>query len=424
MAIETQITSMFLKKVLLGLLVGALLGLEREYTKSQEVVGVRTFSLLSLLGAVSVIISQKMLQNFIPFLLGFLSALGFSLLLYFKAIEEERRPGFTTNVAIVLSYMLGAAAGYGLFLESVFLSVLISIVLYSRERMHKIVEDMTEKEVKDLLEFSVVLGIIYPLLPAEPVKMLGLTLPLQTVWILLVIISMINFISFIGSRYLQLKYEVPLISLLGGLISSTGTSASLTTQLKQSKGLENTITAGFLLVTAALLVKTLGISSIFNPAAAKFLVPPLIVGIIPLIGMAYYKIKGEEKKGEMKIESPFHIKKAAKFGLAILILIIIVDIVKGVSPELVLLTSFLAGTFTSTSMILSLITLSLGGRIELPTFTLGVVLATLGSLIGDYIIVKIGGAGEIIKMTWKTVLISTAATLLSLLILIKYFGGF
>ncbi len=422
MVLETQITNVFLKKVLLSLLIGALLGLEREYTKHQEVVGIRTFSLISLLGGIASIFAQDILKNPYIILVGLIAVSAFSLLLYFEAIKELESPGFTTNIAIILAYLLGASAGYGLFLESVFLSVVIAIVLYSRERMHKIVDQLSEKEVTDLLEFTVVLGIIYPLLPPEPIKVMGITLPLQTVWGLIVMISLINFASFLGSRYLKTRYEVPLISFFGGLISSSGTTASLATHFKNNKKLKPTIVSGFLLMTGALLIKTLGVASAFNPDSAKYLIPALIAGIIPLVTWAYYKHVKSEGKGEMDIESSFHIKKAAKYGLAILVLIMIVEIAQEITPELVIVTAFIAGTVTSTSMTLSLISLSLGGAIALPTFVLGIIMAAAGSYIGDYIILIVGDSREIIRSTWVQVTISAALMLVTFFSMVQYLG--
>lgn len=384
--------------------------------------GLRTFALISLLGGILSILSQQIIGNPYAVLIGLGIISIFSVLLYIEAIKELDSPGFTNNIAVILAYLLGSAAGYGLFLEAVFLSVTIAIVLYSRERLHEVVEQMTKKEVIDLLEFAVVLGIIYPLLPPNPVEVLGIMLPLQTVWFLIVVISMINFTSFLGSRYLKSRYEVPLISFLGGLISSSGTTASLATQLKCNKKLKKTISSGFLLTTGALLIKNLGVASIFNPKSAKFLIPSLIGGLIPLVIIAYYMNIKSNEKGQMQIESPFHIKKAAKFGLAILVLIAVVKIAQGINPNLVILTAFIAGTITSTSMTLSLISLSLSGAIALPTFLVGVVMATLGSYIGDYLILIIGDAKEIIKSTWIEVIVSMVLMVITFSIILAYIG--
>lgn len=286
--------------------------------------------------------------------------------------------------------------------------------------MHRIIEQMEEKEVQDLLEFAVILGIIYPLLPPNPIEVLGITIPLQTVWFLIVIISLINFFSFLGSRYLEATYEVSLISFLGGLISSSGTTASLATQFKQNKDLKRTIAAGFLLTTAALIIKNLGIASIFNPSSAGYLLPVLLAGIIPLIPIAIYKASKSNGEGKMEIESPFHIKKAAKFGLAVLIFIAVVKVVEGIAPELVIITAFIAGTITSTSMTLSLVSLSIQGAIATNTFLLGVTMATLGSYVGDYILLIIGDAGEIVKSTWIEVTASMVLIVSALILTIAY----
>lgn len=412
MALEIQITKTFLEKILLSLVIGALIGLEREYTKNQEVVGIRTFSLVSLLGAVSVIVSKNIFNNFYVVLIGLIAVCGFSLFLYFSSIERGFSVGFTTNVAIIFAYIVGLIAGYGLFMEAVFVGVIIAIILYSRERMHELVEHMTKKEVNDLLEFAVVLGIVYPLIPTEPIHVLGVALPLHTVWLLIVTISLINFFSFIGSRYLKTEYEMPIVSFLGGLISTTGISASLATQFKNNKRLKNTIASGFLFAASAILIKNLLIASVFNTAAIKYLIPPMVICVAFLISIVLLKTKKDREKSKLNIKSPFHIRKAVEFGVATLVLITIIELVKGISPELVIVTALIGGIVSSTAITLSLVSLSLGGAIALPTFLFGIVMATIGSLLGNYIYLSIGKAKEIIKLTWKSIL-STAFLLLA-----------
>lgn len=413
MTLEIQLTDLFLQKVVLSLLVGALIGLEREYTKDHGKVGVRTFSLISLLGGVTAIFSQQITQSIYVVLIGLIIVCVFSTLLYFETIKDLSSPGFTTNITIVLAYLLGASAGYGLFMESIFLSVLIAVVLFSRERMHNLVENLTEKEVTDLLEFAVVLGIIYPLIPTEPIQIIGIPIPLKTVWALIVIISLINFASFIGSRHFKASYEVPLVSFLGGLVSASGIAASISTQLKENKGLEKTLTGGFLFAASALIIKNLGFASALNTASAKFLILPMVISIIPLLVLAFYKTREASEKSEMKITSPFHIKKAAKFGVAILLLIIIVEITQEISSGAVILTAFIAGTVSSTSMTLSLISLSLGGSITLTTFVLAEITTTVGSFLGKFFILDMGKTRTLIKNTLIPISISIALLLIS-----------
>ncbi len=415
MVIESQITQMFLEKIVLALVIGALLGLEREHAKSQDIVGVRTFSLLSLFGVVTVLLSQSIFQNHYLVVIGFITVCAFSLFLYPSTKDKEFSFGFTTNIALIFSYLLGSMVGYGLLIESVFIAVIVALILYSRRRIHKFVHHLTEKEVSDLLSFAILLGIIYPLLPSDPVTLFNIALPLQTVWFLIVIISLINFGSFLGSRFLKAECGVPLSSFMGGLVSATGTAASLSTQLRENKGLKKTLAAGFLFAISALIIKNLGFASLMVFESSRYLVIPLVLGALPLILLGIYRSRNGENGASLSLESPFNVQKATKFGLAILGLIIFVELVKNISPEAVIVTSFLVGIVSSTSMTLSLVSLSLSGSISLSTFLFSIITATLGSFLGNHIILIMGKAKEIVKATIVPVVISLIILLVSFL---------
>ena len=89
---------LFLQKMGLAILIGALLGLEREHTKHQEIAGLRTFALISLLGSVTVIVSEQLLKNFILVYIGFVAVAVFAIAMYVTG-ARRKHVGFTTNIS-------------------------------------------------------------------------------------------------------------------------------------------------------------------------------------------------------------------------------------------------------------------------------------------------------------------------------------
>lgn len=393
----------FIQTVVLSLLVGALLGLEREYTKKQSIVGLRTFSLISLFGALLVRLGELLNVSYLFTVIGFIFVSLFSLSLYVNVVLKHKIKGFTTNFALIISYVLGVFVGYGLYFEAVFLSIVVAIILFSRERLHKMVEHLTQREVGDLLEFLVLLGIIYPLIP-ENISVYGLNIPLLMIWALAVAISMVNFAAFIGARYLKAKHEIGLVSFLGGLMSSTITVASLINFLKQNRKLKSVIIPGFSIATAASMVRNFGILMIAIPELAKYLLAPLILGAGSLILFSYFSIQKSKKIPALHISSPFNVPQAIKLGLIFLGLFIILDLSRGLGSGAFLLVAFFGGMVSGTGVAISLISLFFTGVIGITTGGVAIIIANVGGAIADYAYCYLNKAPEFFRGAWQVAL--------------------
>src|SRR5262245_36861485 len=87
--------------------VGILIGIERERSKGQgpgrAAAGVRTFTLIALAGALSLMLGGTIAMVVFGVVIGALAALS-----YARSREED--PGLTTEIAMVVTFMLGALA--------------------------------------------------------------------------------------------------------------------------------------------------------------------------------------------------------------------------------------------------------------------------------------------------------------------------
>lgn len=404
----------FLQKVILSILVGALLGLEREYTKKQVIVGLRTFSLISLLAAITVILSEKfMFGNYLISIIGFIFVCAFALFLYTTAVKRKITAGITTNLAVIIAYILGLFVGLGLFAEAIFLSITTAVILFSRERMHNLVRHLTEKEVGDLLEFLILLGIVYPIIPQE-IVVYGITIPIFTIWILAVAVSLINFVAFLGARHFKAKEEIGVISFLGGLISSTISIASLINFYKQNKRLKAIMVPGFLITTAAAMIRNFALVIGSVPETAKYLLMPVAFGSSFLLISSYLKLKKKKRVAKLHISSPFNVPKAIKLGIAFLGLFIILDISQGLGSSFFFIAAFLGGMVSSTGVSISLASLLFTGEIGALTAGMGLILSIIGSISSNYIYCYINKTPEFLE--------SIVPVFIALIIMIVTFG--
>jgi len=155
-------------KFLLSLLVGFLIGLEREMRGKlgQDVfAGVRTFPLITVLGTLSALISDKYNQWFLP-----ASYLGIILL---SAVNYQlgvlKRSGITTEVAVFLSFTLGGLTYYGYYYEVSLFAVVITLILATKRVLENFAKLLDKEDIFLILQFLVVSVLIYPLLPDKEI---------------------------------------------------------------------------------------------------------------------------------------------------------------------------------------------------------------------------------------------------------------
>lgn len=203
--------------------IGLLMGLERERRKgagpTRQFAGVRTFALVALLGGISVATG---IETLVPVAAAFVAAVA--VLGY--ALGPRDDPGLTSEVALMVAFVLGALAQDEPALAAAG-GVVVTILLASRERLHHLIRDaMSEQEFSDLLLFAAAAAVVFPLLPDGSVGPYGGLNP-RTIWRLVVLVMAIGGTGYIALRLLGPAYGLPVAGLAGGFISSAATIASM-----------------------------------------------------------------------------------------------------------------------------------------------------------------------------------------------------
>lgn len=410
----------FVEGLVISMLVGALLGLEREYSKKQKVVGLRTFSLVSLVGFLAVMLSN-LLNNDIIVLLAFALVGAFTVLLFIGGVAKAEKVGFTTCMSLIITFMLGILVGFGWRTEAIFLGVLVSIILFSKDRMHTLVSKLNQKEIGDLLEFLVLLGIVYPLLPTS-FDMFGIDVPLLMIWAVIVIISILNFCVFIGARYIPIQHKIELFGFLGGLINTQAIIGSIMNVYRQNKKMFQNVASGFILINTAMYLRNFVLISIIAPATLYFLGLPLILVLITLIPFSRLFTLMKHKEAKIRIDSPFGVLPAVKLGLAILLVFILLDFSKSFSGDAFLVTSVLGGLVYSLAVTVSIGTMVVQNSISAQQAAFAFVLTNAASVISNFFVLYITGGKDVIQKTYKAMALSILVSLLGILVSILFLG--
>ena len=293
----------------LSLLLGGLLGVEREFKKQKEGLpafgGIRTYILLSLLGTVSAHLSA----GYAPY--AFYVALTGVTALLIVAQLLEGFPGLTSEVSALIAFFIGALCYYKQLQLASFLAVLTLFVLSFKEQMHSFVKHLTLQDLYAFLKFAAVTVVIYPLLPDR--NFYGVN-P-KEVWTMVVVISSIDFLGYVLTKLIG-KRGILVAGFVGGLVSSTAVTATFSPLARINREFTKEYAAGIVGASAIMFPRMTLLAAIISPQFAKHLLIPSLVAFAFGMVFAYRLTTGKgAKEARVKIENPFELSTAFKFGL-------------------------------------------------------------------------------------------------------------
>jgi uncharacterized membrane protein (DUF4010 family) len=234
--------------------------------------GIRTFPMLAALGAMLFLIDSHTL---VPYVVG-LAAVALVLFALVRAACDANAaepPSLMIPTSNLLAYTFGPLALRQPPWILVTAAVVAVLLFESREALHRLVEKVRPEEVFTLGKFLILAGIVLPLVPNHAVVSWTPISPFK-IWLALVAISTISYISYLLQRYLP-KSGALLPSILGGIYSSTATTGTLARRQKEAGPARVELTVGIILATAMMYLRIDVIVAIFNAPLAVVLLPAL-----------------------------------------------------------------------------------------------------------------------------------------------------
>jgi uncharacterized membrane protein (DUF4010 family) len=297
--------------VALGL--GLLVGLQRERVDS-VIAGIRTFSLISLLGAICAQLS-KGYGGWI-LVIGFLAtALLVTAANLVRMQTREAEPGQTTEFAALVVFGLGAWVMVGAMVVPVVLAGAVVVLLHFKEPLHELVGRIGEKDLRAIMQLVLISLVILPVLPDRDMGPYGVLNPYQIWWMVVLIVGL-SLAGYVGYKLFGAGAGTVLAGILGGLISSTATTASYARKSKDSPDLSRL--AALVVMLASTVVFGRVLVEIAAVARARFLelAPPIaaMLGVCALVSVAAW-LMGRDDDGELpEQENPAQLKAAILFG--------------------------------------------------------------------------------------------------------------
>lgn len=299
-----------------ALAVGMLIGLERERHKGRgtgrAAAGIRTFTLIALSGAISMLLASTLALAVFGIVLGILVAISY--------LQSRRRdPGLTTEIAMLVAFLLGGLSMHQPQLSAA-LAVVVTIILAARTRMHDWIHDvLTDQEVRSGLTLAAAALVILPLTPTEPVDPWGIIAPRQ-LWLLAVLVMTINSVGYIALRALGPKVGLALAGLFSGFVSSTATIAALGSKARTSPELHRGAVAGAAASSVATVIRLALLIALTSLTTLLRLAPALIgagIAAVAYAGLFTLRSARETSERESPPGRPFDPKTAIVFVLLV-----------------------------------------------------------------------------------------------------------
>jgi len=305
----------------LSILLGALVGLEREFRKGVEkkiiYLGFRTSILTSLLGFVFGYF-YTLTYNITTLAISYALITVIASMVYLAKVNVHKSVGATTYIAAILVFTGGFLIGLGQAFFAAVLIIITAAILAIKEHSKKFISLLSKEEIYSTIKFSIIAFVILPFLPNEPIDSFGVFNPFYF-WLIVVIFSSLNFVLYILSKIH--RKGLFLSSLISGFISSNMTAYTLSEFLKKGKIKENNALSGIFISLVGMLISQVIVISIIVSGTLLIIKSTLLPVLFLIVLLILLSLKLDSfGNSKLDFESPFSVKTAILFATIFLII--------------------------------------------------------------------------------------------------------
>jgi len=379
---------------------GLLLGLERErrHASDESFAGVRTLALVCLLGATAADVQLRLGWTWMVGA-AFLAVTAIAAVSY-GLTSSRGDVGATTEVAALLTFLIGALCGAGEIPLAAALTVATLLLLSAKQWTHRFAAHIEGADVEAALKFAIITVIVLPLLPDRgfgppPFDVLN---PYK-IWLLVVLISALNFASFVLVKLVGPEHGIGITGLLGGLVSSTALTLGLAQRSRQQPGLAGMLTLGILLAWTVMFFRVVAVVAVIHPGTAARLAVALVsLGALNLgiCAWLHRRHRGAERASVTSGSNPFELSEAIKFGLLFGVVLVVASAARSAFGEAGLyLAGALAGLTDVDPIALSMAELARTDAAMTAVAARAILIAVLSNTLVKTVMAAVAGSAEL-----------------------------
>ncbi len=313
---------------------------------------------------------------------------------YFEVTRRDGSRGLTTEMAFVVTYLLGVFSTTTGIVEppthraitTVALAVVVTLLLSAKPPLHRLAKTVKKDDIFAALKFLIVAVIVLPLLPNRTFGPLAVLNPFK-VGLMVSLIAGIDFFGYMTVRFLGPGRALGLMGLVGGLASSTAVMLSVSNRAKEEPRLAPACALAATLASSVMAPRVLLMVAVVDPKMVSALWPPLAAVAIAGGGASwvlYRRSRSESPPSAKPLElsNPFELGSALKWGALFTVVLFVTKLayVKlGQSGSYV--AGLLSGTTDVDAITLSMANLTKAGEIGTQVAVTTVMLAVASNTI-------------------------------------------
>jgi uncharacterized membrane protein (DUF4010 family) len=377
----------------LALLIGLLIGAERETAGTSIQIGLRDFVVVSGISYVCATIDQMWLTVIMGLVLG--------AVLTAHHIRAPKDAGITTEVAMMITFVLAhlvSIPNAPAFKQvGISLAVLIAILLNAKPSVKKFFrETITDKELSDTIWFLALIFVLYPLLPGGRYGPYAFLDP-KGLWLSVVLVSGISFVGYFLEKFIGPSVGKVLVGAVGGLMSTTATTVAFAQDSKVDGAQINTLWRAVTITHAVQFVRVFALLFAAHQALAWFFAPALFAaaatGVVVLLLIKPQPAQDHSKS--VPLRNPLRLGPALQFA-ALLAAITLISRASTdlIGPQAVIGMSALAGLVDVDAITLTMSDLVRTEFVSMQLGAISIIVALLVNMVVKAVFARTQGTPE------------------------------
>lgn len=357
----------------------------RHRVEGSRVAGIRTYSLVSLLGGLIATLASL----YSPLLIGF-GLIALVLLACIAFVMKQKRSediSITGVVSLLITFIIGCLAVSGEAVLAAVAAVLTAVVLDNKKELHQALQKLQEYELDAALRLLLISIVMLPLLPNQSYGPWNALNPYE-IWWMVVLIASISFVGYFAIKIGGAKRGILFTSVFAGLSSSTALTLQFSQLSREQSNISPLLASGILLCCGTMFPRLLVVLSVINPDLVLLIWPIILLMMIVLYVPAWWiwrSCEVDNVEQNNKQTNPLALRSALFFGAVLAVIILLSHVLSNWFGDAgVLMLSALSGITD-----VDAISLALGRQ---STESLSVTIASIGVIIAASVntLVKMG----------------------------------
>lgn len=308
--------------LLIALLLGAIIGTQRGWVmrhgvEGSRVAGIRTFSLVALLGGLIAVLGQI----YTPILLG-LALIALVCLAGVAFVVRQRQSedlSITGVVSLLITFTIGSLAVSGEAVLAAAAAVITALVLDNKRELHDALQKLQEYELDAALRLLLISIVLLPLLPNQSFGPWNALNPYE-IWWMVVLIASISFVGYFAIKIGGTERGILFTSLFAGLSSSTALTLQFSQLSKEQPRISPLLASGVLLCCGTMFPRLIVVLMVLNPLLVQLLAPIILTMMLVMYLFAWRIWRNsnvESIEQDNKQKNPLALRSAVFFGIVL-----------------------------------------------------------------------------------------------------------